>query len=38
MSNLNSFGFELSPDEMDVISGLERGRLWGGDPNTHEEM
>ena len=38
MSNLHSFGFELSLEELDVISGLERGRLWGGDPNTHEEM
>ncbi|MEY4533100.1 MAG: hypothetical protein RI926_869 [Actinomycetota bacterium] len=38
MSNLHSFDFELSPEEMDLISGLERGRLWGGDPNTHEEM
>lgn len=38
MSNLHSFDFDLSPEEMDVISGLERGRLWGGDPNTHEEM
>ena len=38
MSNLHCFDFELSPEELDVISGLERGRLWGGDPNTHEEM
>ncbi len=38
MSNLHSFDFELSPEELDVISGLERGRLWGGDPNTHEEQ
>ena len=38
MSNLHSFDFDLSPEEMDLISGLERGRLWGGDPNTHEEM
>lgn len=38
MSNLHSFDFDLSPEELDVISGLERGRLWGGDPNTHEEM
>ena len=38
MTNLHSFDFDLSPEEMDVISGLERGRLWGGDPNTHEEM
>ena len=38
MSNLHSFDFELSPEELDLISGLERGRLWGGDPNTHEEQ
>jgi 2,5-diketo-D-gluconate reductase A len=38
ISNLNSFGFDLSPEEIAQISSLERGRLWGGDPNTHEEM
>lgn len=36
--NADVFGFELSTDEVDAISGLERGRLWGADPNTHEEM
>jgi 2,5-diketo-D-gluconate reductase A len=36
--NLDVFGFELSDDEMAAISGLERGRLWDGDPDTHEEM
>ncbi len=38
--NLNVFGFELTPDEMDAISTLGRpdGRLFGGDPDRHEEM
>lgn len=36
--NLNSFGFDLTEGEIAQISGLERGRLWDGDPNTHEEM
>ncbi|HEX6150056.1 aldo/keto reductase [Nocardioides sp.] len=38
--NLDVFGFELSDDEMAAISGLGRpdGRLFGGDPDTHEEM
>jgi 2,5-diketo-D-gluconate reductase A len=36
--NLDVFGFELSDHEMAAISGLERGRLWDGDPDTHEEM
>jgi diketogulonate reductase-like aldo/keto reductase len=33
-------GFELSEDEMAAITGLARpdGRLFGGDPDTHEEM
>lgn len=39
-ANLDVFGFELSDAEMDAITGLGRedGRLFGGDPNTHEEM
>jgi diketogulonate reductase-like aldo/keto reductase len=39
-ANLDVFGFELSPDEMAAITGLGRadGRLFGGDPETHEEM
>ncbi|QEO13951.1 aldo/keto reductase [Agromyces intestinalis] len=37
-SNLDVFGFELAPEEVEAISALERGRLWGADPNTHEEM
>ena len=38
--NLDVFGFELSDDEMAAITGLGRpdGRLFGGDPETHEEM
>ena len=38
--NLDIFGFELSQDEMEAISALaeDDGRLFGGDPDTHEEM
>jgi diketogulonate reductase-like aldo/keto reductase len=36
--NADVFDFALTPDEVDAISSLERGRLWGGDPDTHEEM
>ncbi|WP_034272509.1 aldo/keto reductase [Haloechinothrix halophila] len=38
--NLDVFGFELSEQEMAAISGLARhdGRLFGGDPDVHEEM
>jgi diketogulonate reductase-like aldo/keto reductase len=38
--NLDLLGFELSDDQMRAVSGLARpdGRLFGGDPNTHEEM
>ena len=38
--NLDIFGFELTDDEVAGISGLadSEGRLFGGDPNTHEEM
>jgi diketogulonate reductase-like aldo/keto reductase len=38
--NLDIFGFELTDDEVAAISGLaERdGRLFGGDPDSHEEM
>jgi 2,5-diketo-D-gluconate reductase A len=38
--NLDVFGFELSDDEMAAIATLDRsdGRLFGGDPDTHEEM
>ena len=39
-ANLDVFGFELSADEMAAITALGRpdGRLFGGDPDTHEEM
>jgi len=38
--NLDVFGFELADDEMAAITALGRpdGRLFGGDPDTHEEM
>ncbi|WP_084128715.1 aldo/keto reductase [Demequina sp. NBRC 110055] len=40
VDNLDVFGFELTPEEMTAISALTKadGRLFGGDPNTHEEM
>ncbi|UIP57662.1 aldo/keto reductase [Agromyces marinus] len=36
--NLDVFGIELAQDEIDAISALERGRIWGGDPESHEEL
>ncbi|MCU0299326.1 MAG: aldo/keto reductase [Candidatus Nanopelagicales bacterium] len=38
--NLDIFGFELTDDEVAAISGLAEpdGRLFGGDPEVHEEM
>jgi diketogulonate reductase-like aldo/keto reductase len=38
--NLDVHGFELSEEQMDAITALGRpdGRLFGGDPDTHEEM
>jgi diketogulonate reductase-like aldo/keto reductase len=38
--NIDLDGFELSEGEMTAITGLARadGRLFGGDPDTHEEM
>jgi diketogulonate reductase-like aldo/keto reductase len=38
--NLAVFEFELSDDEVEAITALGRpdGRLFGGDPDTHEEM
>ncbi len=36
--NADVFDFLLSGDEIAAISALERGRLWDGDPDTHEEM
>jgi 2,5-diketo-D-gluconate reductase A len=38
--NLDVFGFELSAAEVDAITSLARedGRLFGGDPDRHQEM
>lgn len=36
--NADVFGFTLTDAEIATISGLERGRIWGGDPETHEEQ
>ena len=36
--NFDVFGFQLAPEHIDAISALERGRLWGADPDTHEEL
>lgn len=36
--NLDVFGFALASEEVDAISALSRGRLWGADPDTHEEF
>lgn len=36
--NLDVFDIELEPAEVEAISGLERGRLWGADPDVHEEL
>lgn len=38
VENADVFGFLLTDAELAAISGLERGRLWDGDPETHEEM
>jgi 2,5-diketo-D-gluconate reductase A len=39
-ANLDVFGFELTEAEMAALTALGRpdGRLFGGDPDTHEEM
>ncbi|WP_159501522.1 aldo/keto reductase [Microbacterium sp. 18062] len=36
--NAEIFGFSLTDAEVAAVSGLERGRLWDGDPDTHEEF
>jgi 2,5-diketo-D-gluconate reductase A len=36
--NLDVFDFELTDAEVVEITSLESGRLWGGDPDTHEEF
>lgn len=38
IENADVFGFALTPEEVDALTALERGRLWNGDPNHHEEM
>ena len=40
LTNLDVFGFELTDAEMSAITSLGRpdGRLFDGDPDTHEEM
>lgn len=39
-ANIDLLGFELTPAELDAVSGLARpdGRLFDGDPETHAEM
>jgi 2,5-diketo-D-gluconate reductase A len=36
--NADVFGFSLPEAQVAALSALERGRLWGADPDTHEEM
>ncbi|ALJ21545.1 aldo/keto reductase [Microbacterium sp. No. 7] len=36
--NADVFGFSLTDAEVAALAALERGRLWNGDPDTHEEM
>ncbi|MDE0546212.1 aldo/keto reductase [Microbacterium sp. C7(2022)] len=36
--NADVFGFTLADEHVEALTALERGRLWGGDPLTHEEM
>jgi diketogulonate reductase-like aldo/keto reductase len=36
--NADVFGFTLTDEQVAAVSALERGRLWGADPETHEEM
>jgi diketogulonate reductase-like aldo/keto reductase len=40
VENLSIFDFSLTADEVTAITGLGRpdGRLFGGDPDTHEEL
>ncbi|GAB3402682.1 aldo/keto reductase [Schumannella luteola] len=37
-ANLELAGFELTDDEVAAISALDRGRIWGQDPDEHEEF
>jgi diketogulonate reductase-like aldo/keto reductase len=36
--NIDLFGFALSDDVVAALSALVRGRIWGQDPDTHEEF
>jgi len=38
VENADIFAFTLTDAQIAAVSGLERGRLWDGDPDTHEEM
>lgn len=38
IENADVFGFTLTDADLTALSGLERGRLWDDDPDTHEEM
>ena len=37
-TNLDVFGFTLTDEQVESISALEDDRLWGADPETHEEF
>jgi 2,5-diketo-D-gluconate reductase A len=37
-ANLDLFGFTLSDAEMAALTGMERGRIRGQDPDVHEEF
>jgi 2,5-diketo-D-gluconate reductase A len=37
-ANIDLFGFTLTDEEMATLSGMERGRIWGQDPDVHEEF
>lgn len=37
-ANIDLFGFELDEEQVAALSGLERGRIWDQDPDTHEEF
>lgn len=36
--NLEIFGFDITDEDLASINSLEKGRLWGQDPNEHEEF
>lgn len=37
-ANIDLFGFTLSHEEVAAVSGLAKGRIWGQDPDEHEEF